>query len=157
MRPCIFLPLMENTRPLRNEMDRKVFISRQTCHFLFVNEMINNFSPNLYLIWLINNFISCQGKVFNRRSESTKNNKIMCIGWNSRPIIDKTTQFCFSKLQLKIEWETQSLFDYFPSKMAALRTKSKLAANAREGQKEHPRNSQSRNTADPKIKEEVIT
>ena len=45
----------------------------------------------------------------------------------------------------------------FPSKMATLRNKRKLAAVTRETQEEHPRNGQSRNTSVPRINEEYIT
>ena len=41
--------------------------------------------------------------------------------------------------------------------MATLRRKQKLAAVARETQKERPRNGQLRNTSDPRIDEEYIT
>ena len=41
--------------------------------------------------------------------------------------------------------------------MAALRNKRKLAAVARETQKEHPRNGQSRNTSVPRINQKHIT
>ena len=41
--------------------------------------------------------------------------------------------------------------------MATLRNKRKLAAVTRETKKEHPRNSQSRNTSVPRINEEHIT
>ena len=45
----------------------------------------------------------------------------------------------------------------FPSKMATLRNKRKLAAVTRETQEEYPRNGQSRNTSVPRINEEYIT
>ena len=40
---------MENTRPMREEMDGKVFISRQTWHFSFADNMIKVFIPTSYL------------------------------------------------------------------------------------------------------------
>ena len=45
----------------------------------------------------------------------------------------------------------------FPSKMATLRNKRKVAAVTRETQEEHPRNGQSRNASVPRINEEYIT
>ena len=41
--------------------------------------------------------------------------------------------------------------------MAILRSKRKLAAVTRKGQKEHPRDGQSRNTSVPRINEDYIT
>ena len=46
---------------------------------------------------------------------------------------------------------------FFPSKMATLRNKRKLAAVTRETQEEHSRSGQSQNTSVPRINEEYIT
>ena len=53
--------------------------------------------------------------------------------------------------------QSSQLRSFFPSKMATLRNKRKLAAVSRETQEENPRNGQSRNTSVPRINEEYIT
>ena len=63
---------------------------------------------------------------------------------------------------LKCEWNTKviqslPLFTFFPSKMATLTNKRKLAAVARETQQEHHRNGQSRITSVPRIKVQYVT
>ena len=53
--------------------------------------------------------------------------------------------------------QSSQLRSIFPSKLATLRNKRKLAAVTRETQEEHPRNGQSRNTSVPRTNEEYIT
>ena len=53
--------------------------------------------------------------------------------------------------------QSSQLRSIFPSKMATLRNKRKLAAVTREIQEENPRNGQSRNTSVSRINEEYIT
>ena len=48
IRAVRFLLKMENTWPIREEMDRKVFISSQSRHFPIVNKMIEVLFPILY-------------------------------------------------------------------------------------------------------------
>ena len=71
IRPVIFPSKMENSRPLKEETDGKVFTSRQSRHFCFVINMIKVFFPICTLTLLVNNFVSRQGKGINRRNEST--------------------------------------------------------------------------------------
>ena len=61
----------EKTRSLKKEMDGEVFISRQSRHFLFINNMIKVFCPVCTSNWRVSNYISRQAKGINRRNEST--------------------------------------------------------------------------------------
>ena len=55
---------MEKTRSVREEMDGRVFISRQSRHpFSSINIMIKVLFPICTLIWRKNNYVSRQGKV----------------------------------------------------------------------------------------------
>ena len=52
------------TRSVREEMDGKVFISRQSRHtFPLINNMIKVLFPICTLIWRVNNYVSRQEKV----------------------------------------------------------------------------------------------
>ena len=55
---------------MKIEMDQKVIISRQSRHFFFVNNFIKVLFPVCTLIWLVNNYVSHQGKGINRSNES---------------------------------------------------------------------------------------
>ena len=63
---------MEKARSVEEEMEGKLFISRQSRHISFVIIMIKVLFPTLYLFWHVNNYASRQGKGINRRNESTK-------------------------------------------------------------------------------------
>ena len=55
---------MGKTLSVREEMDGKAFISRQSRHhFSLINNMIKVLFPICTLIWLVNNYVSRQGKV----------------------------------------------------------------------------------------------
>ena len=55
---------MGKTRSVREEMDGKVFISRQSRHpFSLINNMIKVLFPICTMIWRVNNYVSRQGKV----------------------------------------------------------------------------------------------
>ena len=62
---------MEKTRSMKEEMDGEVFISRQSRHFAFIDNMIKVFFPICTLKWYVNNYASHKGKFINRRNEST--------------------------------------------------------------------------------------
>ena len=69
-------------------------------------------------------------------------------------------QLCFSRIGIKTRKLIQSctVFDYFSlQKMTLPRNECTLAVVAREIQEEHPRNSQSRNTAVPRFNGDYIT
>ena len=55
----------------KEEMDGEVFISRQSWHFPFINNMIKVLFPTFTVIWRVNNYVSRQGKCINTRNEST--------------------------------------------------------------------------------------
>ena len=59
-----FCRKMKKTRSVREEMDGRVFISRQSRHpFPLINNMIKLLFPICTLIWRVNNHVSRQGKV----------------------------------------------------------------------------------------------
>ena len=68
--PYLFCRKMEKTRSVREDMNGKVYISRQSRHS-FVNNMIKLLFPICTLTWPVNNYVSRQGKGINRRKEST--------------------------------------------------------------------------------------
>ena len=59
---------MVKTRSVKEEMEGKLFVSRQSRHISFVIIMIKVLFPTL--TW--QNYVSRQGKGINRRNESTK-------------------------------------------------------------------------------------
>ena len=59
-----FCRKMEKTRSVREEMDGRVFMSRQNRHPVsLINNMIKVLFPICILIWRVNNYVSRQGKV----------------------------------------------------------------------------------------------
>ena len=63
---------MGKTRSVREEMDGKVFISRQSRHpFSLINIMIKVLFPICTLIWHVNSYVFPPRKGINRRIEST--------------------------------------------------------------------------------------
>ena len=59
-----FCRKMEKTRSVKEEMDGRVFISRQSRHrFSLINNMTKVLFPICTLIWRVNNYVSRQGKV----------------------------------------------------------------------------------------------
>ena len=71
LQPYIFRQKMEKTRFVREGMDGKVFLSRQSRHFSSVNIMSKVLFPTCTLTWRVNNYVFCQGKGMNRRSKNT--------------------------------------------------------------------------------------
>ena len=67
----IFLTKMGKTRSVKEEMDGKVFISRQSRYFSFVIFMIIVLFPFCTSNCRVNNCVSRQAKSMNRRNEST--------------------------------------------------------------------------------------
>ena len=62
--PYFFCRKMEKTRSVREEVDGRVFNSRQSRHLLpLINNMIEVLFPICTLIWRVNNYVSRQGKV----------------------------------------------------------------------------------------------
>ena len=68
---------MEKTQSVREEMDGRVFISRQSRHpFYLINIMIKVLFPICTLIWRVNNYVSAK-KGINRGNESTRIKKML--------------------------------------------------------------------------------
>ena len=62
--PVFFRRKIGKTRSVREEMDRRVFISRQSRHpFCLIKNMIKVLFPICTLIWRVKNYVSRQGKV----------------------------------------------------------------------------------------------
>ena len=55
---------------MKEEMDGELFISRQSRHFCFINNMIKVFFLIFTLNCSVNNYVSRQGKGVIRRNES---------------------------------------------------------------------------------------
>ena len=70
--PHNFRRKMEKTRSVKEEMEGKMFISRQSRHISFVIIMIKVLFPTFTSTWRVNNSVSRQGKGINRRNESTR-------------------------------------------------------------------------------------
>ena len=69
--PYFFCRKKEMTRSMKEETDGDVFISRQSRHFPFMDDMIKVLFPICTLSWRVNNYVSRQGKGINRRNKST--------------------------------------------------------------------------------------
>ena len=54
----------QKRRPMKGEMDEKVFVSHQSWHFAFVNNVIEVFFPIYILTWRVNNYVSRQEKTY---------------------------------------------------------------------------------------------
>ena len=69
---CTFLfRKMEVTRYMEEEMDGKVFVSRQSWHFSSVNNMVKVLLPICTLNWRVDIYDSRQGNGLYSRNEST--------------------------------------------------------------------------------------
>ena len=67
-----FCRKMGKTRSVREEMDGRVFISRQSRHlFTLINNMIIVLFPFCTLIWHVNNYVFSPMKDVNKRNKST--------------------------------------------------------------------------------------
>ena len=71
--PHIFPQKMEKTRSMRDKMDGKVFISRQSRHFLFIAKMIKVLISICTLTWRVNNYVSCQQKHKENKESQSRN------------------------------------------------------------------------------------
>ena len=63
LEPYFLLQKMEKTRYVKEEMDGEVFISRQSQHFLFTDNLIKVLYLTCTLIWRVKNYVSRQRKV----------------------------------------------------------------------------------------------
>ena len=90
--PYFFHRKMENTLPMKGEMDGKVYISRQSRRLSFVSNMNKVIFLVCTLTWRVNIYASRQGNGLNRRNEGTdfivfvllKTYFIICISVNCR-------------------------------------------------------------------------
>ena len=52
-------------------MDGELFVSHQSGHFSLLDNMIKVLFPICTLNWRVNNYVSCQGKGINGRTDRT--------------------------------------------------------------------------------------
>ena len=62
---------MEKTRSMKEGMNGKVFFSRLSRHFLFVDNINKVLFPSCTLTKRVNNYVSRQGQGISRRKEIT--------------------------------------------------------------------------------------
>ena len=67
---------MEETRSLKEEMEGKVFVSRQSRHISFVINMIKVLFLLCTFTWSVKNYVSRQAKDRIRRNESTRGDNL---------------------------------------------------------------------------------
>ena len=88
LHPSFFRRWMEKMRSMNEEMDGKVFISRQGRHFAFVNIMVEILFPICTLTWRVNIYVCRQGKGINRRD--------LCTSINNSCIVEAFFGLCNS-------------------------------------------------------------
>ena len=86
--PVNFLSKMHKTRPMKEEMDRKMFISRRRRHFLFRDSIIKVLFPNCTLTWRVNNYVLPPRKrsIKNSLRYSTGHSPefwVLCLDWTN--------------------------------------------------------------------------
>ena len=150
---------METARFMEEKMDGEMFISHLSRKFSFIDKKIRVILTTCTLSWLVNNYVSRQGKGIYKRNEST----IVSTIWHHQLFVFVETDFSVIIEQIEIvvlklknhfsfhSWQTFSL-----RIMARLRSERKLAAVSRETP-ENTRNSKSQNTLHPGMTEEYIT
>ena len=75
--PSIFCRKRERARPMREEEDGKLFITRQSRLSNFEVIFFYTLFPICTLTWRAKNYVSRQGKGIKRRNESTRHNIII--------------------------------------------------------------------------------
>ena len=155
----IFRRKMETARFMEEKMDGEMFISHLSRKFSFIDKKIRVILTTCTLSWLVNNYVSRQGKGIYKRNVST----IVSTIWHHQLFVFVETDFSVIIEQIEIvvlklknhfsfhSWQTFSL-----RIMATLRRARRLAAVSRETP-EITRYSQSPNTVNPGIAEEYIT
>ena len=92
---------MEKTRSVREEMDGKVFISRQSRHlFPLINNTIKIIFPICTLIWRVNNYVSRQGKEKYKQEKWKYKEYYKLLRLLSVAILQNTTFWLFLLLEL---------------------------------------------------------
>ena len=62
--PYIFCQKKEKSRPMKEEMDGKIFMFLQSWHFLFIVDMFKVLFPIYTMIWPVNIYVSSHEKGF---------------------------------------------------------------------------------------------
>ena len=149
--PYIFYRKTEKTRSVRKQMEEKVFISAQSRRFLFVDKKFQVvFSPLCTLTWLVDNYVSHQGKSIKRRNENTTDAIVIA----NTLIIFSSFLFVSNKCLIADKlispitnvYQSESLFITFLVKMATLRNERKLAALDKENCRKHLRSNLAQNS-----------
>ena len=94
--PSFFRRKMDGTRPLREEVDGKVFIFRQSWHFSFDVDFKPVLFPICTLTWRANNYVSRQRRGIKGRKESTNFVFFCTDDINQSPFYFPTTIFSTS-------------------------------------------------------------
>ena len=81
--PYNFCQKMEKTRCMKERMDGKLFIFRQSRHFSFKDNIIKVLFPMCTLKWRVNKYFLRQGKSINRRNQSTTMLREIVAFWYS--------------------------------------------------------------------------
>ena len=146
----------------------RIGIYRQSQHFSFIDNLIEVLFPICTLTWRVDNYVSRQGKVINRRNEGTigsiqfctlwyhthfLKSLTVCSRWNFSLIIRGDIRFCY---RIKIQFSFQNWQNFSLRIMATLMIKRNLAAVSRETP-ENTWNSQSQNSPDPEMAQEYIS
>ena len=165
--PYLFCRKMEKTRSVKEEMDGKLFISRQSRHpFPLVINMIKVLFPIRTLIWRAKKLYFLLRKGINRRKKVQWFYKLLlwvmdlslkitfdCLNrWNSFPQIQRRLFLNTKPNKLSLHhWQ-----DFSSRSMATLRNKRKLAAVSREAP-EGSRSSRTQNVLDPELTQDYIS
>ena len=80
-----FCRKIKKSPSMKEEMDGEVYISRQSRHLSFIDDMIEILFPNFTFKWSVNNYVSCQGKSMIRKKESTNIIIKICSLWYCNP------------------------------------------------------------------------
>ena len=166
--PIFFQRKMERTRSMKEKMVREVFISRQSRHFSFMDNLNKVLFPICTLNWRVNIMFPSKEKV------KIGETKVLLLLYNfvasgTVLIFSKTLTACFdwnlsfilrvdirAGYIIKIHFSLHNWQNFSLRFMATLRNKKKLAAVSRETP-ENTRNSQSQNTLDPGMAQEYIS
>ena len=114
------------------------------------------------LTWPVNNFVSRQEKHVSRRNESTRivisGSDVNNQSSNTVKLTTINQLFFFSQAKNydKNQFRRECFYLFFPSQIATLRNKRKLAAVNKDSQEEHPRKNVSRETNVPRVNEDYI-
>ena len=124
--PYLFQSKDGMTWSMKEEMDGEMFISRQSWHFSFIDNMTKVLFPNCILNWRVRNCVSRQGKGINTRNESTifitwicrlwycihfLKLLTVCIHWDFSLIMRGDQHFCY---KIKKSFQFSQVTELFP-------------------------------------------